>query len=911
MSTNHPSPIDQSTRQSESLWPLDLGIVALAGLVLYLILAQLRFDDPRWTHNGWTYVIAVPVTAFLLSGISRAIASQYVHKSLQLGFLFSLFVHLLLLILAINVVIFTNYFPDALTGIKRERAPIRRTIPEYVFRVPNQETPTPDWSQPVDAETASRVIPTEKRQIPPVDHVASKLELPRPIDPERRPMQKFLMKREQPSQSMPQPASSPGRLARPRSTENASSAAWSLDKPIAPDVKAISSARATIAERSVDSSSPSRAPAVAQSIASPAASDLSVNLGAPVEIDPSAAATLARSDRSAVPEVKPPQLRRRPQSIRRDILAAGASPSAPRVAIDRNDESSERVADAVDNVAIAKSDTQGADLSNQTRTDSSLTTADDPAIVPIAADRQRATGGADLPAIAAAETGRRGQADSRPTGSTQAFVPAGSPRQATGGAAAVGDRPSRDQQITDRLADVDAGKRVDRSASGQMQLPPLQAAQQAGLTLDLLLQDGPVGMASELSRHSGIVPGESVPEIAALEISPSLQRRPNLGGPVTPFGTKIAAVESFSRRIKRTEGSGAPTPAGAVGPATEEAIERGLAYLASVQNEDGSWSLQGHGSDVVLRSDTAATGLCLLAFQGAGYTHRQHQYADTVSRGLKFLLDNQKTNGDLYRSENRISNDNVALYSHGIAALSLCEAYGMTQDPELRRPAQDCIRYIVETQHRRRGGWRYTPQVSSDTSVTGWMMMALKSGQLAGLEIPEASYRGIEVWLDHAQVSRDRQDRYRYNPFAPDTPSQRHGRTATPTMTAVGMLMRMYLGWQRDNQAMQSAADYLMQFPPQMGSTSSPQRDGYYWYYATMVMFHMGDEYWRQWNSYLKPVLLESQIREGEWAGSWDPRLPVPDRWSPHAGRIYVTTMNLLNLEVYYRHLPIYDEVVN
>jgi hypothetical protein len=75
-----------------------------------------------------------------------------------------------------------------------------------------------------------------------------------------------------------------------------------------------------------------------------------------------------------------------------------------------------------------------------------------------------------------------------------------------------------------------------------------------------------------------------------------------------------------------------------------------------------------------------------------------------------------------------------------------------------------------------------------------------------------------------------------------------------------------------------------------------------------MVMFHMGGEHWKQWNQALKQVLLETQLTEGEAAGSWDPMRPVPDRWSPQAGRIYVTTMNLLNLEVYYRHLPIYDD---
>jgi len=122
------------------------------------------------------------------------------------------------------------------------------------------------------------------------------------------------------------------------------------------------------------------------------------------------------------------------------------------------------------------------------------------------------------------------------------------------------------------------------------------------------------------------------------------------------------------------------------------------------------------------------------------------------------------------------------------------------------------------------------------------------------------------------------------------------------------MLMRMYSGWRRDDGRMQTAADYLLEYPPQMGAARSPQRDCYYWYYATQVMFHMGGDYWERWNRSLNPVLLGSQIKDGTYGGSWDPMHPVPDRWSPHAGRLYVTTMNLLNLEVYYRHLPIYED---
>jgi hypothetical protein len=127
-------------------------------------------------------------------------------------------------------------------------------------------------------------------------------------------------------------------------------------------------------------------------------------------------------------------------------------------------------------------------------------------------------------------------------------------------------------------------------------------------------------------------------------------------------------------------------------------------------------------------------------------------------------------------------------------------------------------------------------------------------------------------------------------------------------MTAVAMLMRMYAGWRRETPDMQSAADYLAQYPPAVGDAKTPYRDTYYWYYATQVMFHMGGKHWEDWNQKLKPILIDGQVKSGPQEGSWDPKNPVPDRWSIHAGRLYLTTMNLLSLEVYYRHLPIYED---
>lgn len=898
-----PPPQETPSGDHEKMWTLDVALAALSGLVLYLIVTRLRFDDPRWLFNAWTYAIAVPIVALVLALGLRAIASRYVQKSIQLGFLFSVFLHLLLLILAINVVIFSRYFPDAFAGVKPERSPIRRTVPEYLFQTPQETSETPDWSEPTEAATTSRVTPREQRQLPPLERTKPKLEVPQPKQAQQVPLQKFLMRRQRVSTSQPRPADSPSRRARQVTRNEAPS--QSLQSLSAPTVPIQADTPSQSVERQVANvqrrQSTSLRSEMRSMLAAPSSNDV------PARRQQTTPVSEARSQSTELPKVGESGLsqQRRQRTRASQMQPAGAAPSPQTVAVARSDNSAPRVLSPVESPVTKRGQTTGAQLiagenaASMLESDNVATTGADLA-------RNNVAARAGMPNISAGQAERApGRSERLSTGS--GFAPVGTPSRsgATAAAQGSGGETTGSEEIADRTSTGDLPSAARRG--GGSAAPGLSNVFAAGPTLEMMFEDGPAGLGNRVSPVAGIVPSADQPVIASLELSRDPRPRREVGGPATPAGTEIAAVESFSRRVMRTQGGAAPTPAGQVGPATEEAIERGLAYLAGIQNSDGSWSLQGHGEDVLLRSDSAATGLCLLAFQGAGYTHRQHQYADTVSRGLQFLVQNQRTNGDLFRPEDQMSNRNVAFYSHGIAALALCEAFGMTQDPELEEPAQSSLRYIVETQHLSRGGWRYTPQVSSDTSVSGWMMMALKSGELSGLEVPGETYEGIEKWLGLAQ-SPERPDRYRYNPFAPDTITQRHGRIATPTMTAVGMLMRMYSGWRRDREEMRSAADYLLQFPPQMGDARSPQRDAYYWYYATQVMFHMGGEHWQNWNQYLNPLLLESQVRQGPQSGSWDPVRPVPDRWSPHAGRLYVTTMNLLNLEVFYRHLPIYDD---
>jgi len=325
--------------------------------------------------------------------------------------------------------------------------------------------------------------------------------------------------------------------------------------------------------------------------------------------------------------------------------------------------------------------------------------------------------------------------------------------------------------------------------------------------------------------------------------------------------------------------------------ATEAAVALGLKWLARHQNANGSWSLHafhlapgasGQPDGLGQESDTAGTALALLPFLGAGQTHRSGEYQALIARGLDWLVEQQADDGDLRgRGIGR-------MYAHGQAAIVLCEGYALTRDPALREPAQKALDFIVRAQHRA-GGWRYTPGEPGDTSVFGWQLMALRSGKLAYLVVPQTAFQGATRYLNRAKADRIGA-RYGYMP----------GHRPSPTMTAEALLCRQYLGWSKDHVGLQSGAKYLLQ--DHLPSEQSP--DIYYWYYATQVMHHVGGRSWENWNRQMRRLLVELQRTDGDLAGSWDPRGP----FSRDGGRIYMTSLAICTLEVYYRYLPMYRD---
>jgi hypothetical protein len=335
---------------------------------------------------------------------------------------------------------------------------------------------------------------------------------------------------------------------------------------------------------------------------------------------------------------------------------------------------------------------------------------------------------------------------------------------------------------------------------------------------------------------------------------------------------------------------------------SERAVLAALTWLARHQMPDGSWSISEFHTRCKGEPCTnpgsanfvsAATAFGLLPFLAAGQTpETKGPYKKTLHAGVTWLLKNQKPDGDLRAGGN--------MYAHGLAAIALCECYGIGGNRQVGRAAQLALNFIVQAQDSSGGGWRYSPGQPGDTSVAGWQVMALKSGQMASLNVPEECLVKARAFLVASSAGQSH-GLFCYQP------GDKLPKLAT---TAVGLLCQQYLHMSRNDPAMVEGAACLMSHMPELGGPDG--HNLYYWYYATQVMHNMPGPDWDAWNRKMRRLLIDTQIREGCAMGSWDsnprtdPKNPENDEWGAYGGRLMMTSLSALTLEVYYRYLPLY-----
>ena len=341
-------------------------------------------------------------------------------------------------------------------------------------------------------------------------------------------------------------------------------------------------------------------------------------------------------------------------------------------------------------------------------------------------------------------------------------------------------------------------------------------------------------------------------------------------------------------------------------------VQQGLAWLDRHQGLDGAWDCDGFELECQRRGRTPCDGpglqphdvgvssLALLAFLGDGNTTHAGEYAETVTRGLRWLLAQQDPETGLIGSPQ----GHALTYNHALATLVLCEAASFTDSPAVRVPARRAIDLILAAQNPG-SGWRYAlaPDGHADTSVTGWMARALFAAREAELEVESAAFDGFLAWIDQAtdpttaRVGYDLRGSFssRVEQINMHFPVE-----SGEAMTAAGLYSRFLAGQDpEDVEIMERHADLLLRTLPEW----APEDYGcdlYYWAQGTEAMDQMGGSYWKAWSKALWVALLGSQrdARSACMEGSWDPVGP----WGYAGGRVYATALAVLCLEGEYRN---------
>ncbi|MBI1849639.1 MAG: hypothetical protein HYR85_04790 [Planctomycetes bacterium] len=472
-----------------------------------------------------------------------------------------------------------------------------------------------------------------------------------------------------------------------------------------------------------------------------------------------------------------------------------------------------------------------------------------------------------------------------------------------------------------------------------------------------------------LSTAAGIAMARSTKIEARLQAildATRSRREPSRGVAALAFVGALAMVTPLSMACATTDDAQpiGPAPVAAKSPATqtrgtEEAVLEGLRWLMRHQNPNGSWSADKLSERCLPESTCVAkdevfapeaveglTGLALLAFLGAGYSDESRQVIvdpvtkkrltirDTVKQGLSWLTQHQNEDGSF--SDQR----NFMMYNEAIATLAMCEAYGLTRNPLWRDSAQRAVRFLVDAQLQNPNGsgalwgWRYRPRFDlektkprdvndpreaaayekllheADTSVTCWVIMALKSAVLADFEVPQSAFDGA---LDFVKWVTPQNGNGLVGYLAPEGAGGTIGGPGdqydyhVATMSALGVCIRTFIEHNPNDPFLDLAAKQLLEDLPLI-SKDKFSIDYYYWYFGSLALYlfdgpdgpRKTGKYWGPWNKAVSESILslqdksETSCSKGGWL--------VRDRWSHGTGPLYQTAINVLTLEILYRY---------
>ncbi len=302
-------------------------------------------------------------------------------------------------------------------------------------------------------------------------------------------------------------------------------------------------------------------------------------------------------------------------------------------------------------------------------------------------------------------------------------------------------------------------------------------------------------------------------------------------------------------------------------PETREAIDRGLKWLATQQNEDGSWKgARGR--------NTGVASFAVLSFVSTGVVPERGPYGRVAAKGVDYVISQAQLNGLI---SNPIDSGHGPMYEHAMSTLMLAEVWGMYHRPKLLDTLQNAVILILSSQNDQ-GGWRYQPQPNdADVSVTVMQVVALRAAKNAGIRVPKATFDSATTYIKSCAKPGGG---FLYQPGTGDVGYAR---------SAAGVCSLLTCG-DKDSPEMIDGLAYLQDNKRDRGDAHYL----YALYYGAQAMYLAPDpEEWQQWWPVIREDLLSKQKEDGHWDGE--------------AGPIYGTSMAILALSVPYRYLPVYQ----
>ncbi|MCB1227975.1 MAG: terpene cyclase/mutase family protein [Verrucomicrobiales bacterium] len=348
---------------------------------------------------------------------------------------------------------------------------------------------------------------------------------------------------------------------------------------------------------------------------------------------------------------------------------------------------------------------------------------------------------------------------------------------------------------------------------------------------------------------------------------------------------------SSAERLKKLKESGGSSEC-------ERAVSQSLEWLASHQNEDGSWGKT---------YKSAMTGLALLSFLGRCETPDSPFYGDNVMKGIMYLIETGNSNKWGLIAQDPLKHQSS--YEHGIATYALGEMYtlarlGSKQLPGMREAFEKGVKLILENQLED-GGWGYGEGGDycyrrtgrGDLSVTGWQYQALKAAKNTSLPIDNL-HKGISHAVEYLEKMQTEDGGFGN--------TNRDAGYNQWNLSGCGVLGLQTLAKGKSKaigKGMKFLTDFLTKEPLDWNKNANL----YCWYYMTQCYFQQGGEEWKFYNAQILPNLLNNQAEDGAWK---EERFNSPIGSTTNAGAdraIYRQTLCTLMLEVYYRYLKVAD----